>query len=101
MSLPKTFIVLTLALGFAPLAHAAKVGMRTRTAEESAERALAKKPATAPASAPVAAAPAAPVTPPPPTTQSLLNPTYAPAFDAAVKAAEQYKVPEGLKISVF
>lgn len=84
--------------------HAAK-GMRTRTAEESAERVLAKKPAAAskpaPATAAVAAAPATPAAPPAPTTQSILNPTTAPAFADAAKAGEQYKVAEGLKISVF
>src|SRR5215204_5260463 len=36
-----------------------------------------------------------------PTTQSLLHPDKAPAFDDAAKAMEAFKVPEGFKVSVF
>src|SRR5205085_8210748 len=62
-----------------------KNAMRTRTAEESADRAQ-KKAATQPA---------------PESPEALLNQNYPPAFADAEKAIERYKVAPGLKLSVF
>ena len=60
------------------------VGMRTNTAEESAEKQF-KQAATRPAT----------------TRSALLNPDYPPAFAAAEKAIDSYKIASGLKMSVF
>ncbi len=91
------FVAVVLSL---PVVVHAAPGMRTRTAEESAEKKMMAQKAAATKAA--AAAPAAaPAPPPPPTTQQVLHPDMPPAFDDATKAMAQYKIPDGLKMSVF
>ena len=101
MTLFKPFGVVVALLLCPTFIRPASAGMRTHTAEETAEKKMmGQKTAATQAAAAVPAA-AAPATPPPPTTQQVLHPDIPPAFEDATKAMAQYKIPDGLKMSVF